>query len=392
MKKFNGLTYNHLRPKYGSGLKESNTLLAKSLPELHKPLPLVNSNIDVPDTASLIKLDVVRKLEMPFTGKGFCAIVIDTGVFEHQLLQGKVVASYSVNGNNLDTNDLHGHGTHMAGIIAARKNDYSCMSIAPDAKIISIKVTNRKSGSTTWANIYKALELALEIVQNPDKIPEGLKVGVINLSFNGLDHNTTKKHHSQHKITKMIMKLSAAGIPLVVSSGNGFEYLKQDGVGYPAYLPGVIPVGATINFPLVNLPIKSLATYSQRFEAESPFGIFEPFIKKEVHEEIIYAPGTCSISLANSNGPHKFTTASGTSVSSAIVSGCVLLLQEKSLKTRGRTLSVEEVKELLSEGSERFRNSPLQNAAGVAFNDLSIYFDRKFYDGLNILNSLNTLN
>lgn len=391
MKKFNGTAYSELRPKYGSGLKETRTILAKALPELPRPHPIANANADDTNTAELIKLDVVRKLDMPCKGKGFCAIVIDTGVFEHELLAGKIIASYSVNGDGHDTVDKHGHGTHMAGIIAADENKFTCMSVTPEAKIISIKVTKGKSGATSWANIYKALKLSLGLVQNPEKIPHGCRIGVINLSFNGLDSNITRKQHHSHKIAQMISALGEAGVPVVVSSGNGFEYLKQKGVGYPAYLPGVIPVGATYNYSFVNLPDESLAMYSQRFAPESPLPVLSFEKTKDRHQEIIYAPGVCSVSLSISNTV-KYSSLSGTSVSAAIVSGCILLLQQKSLHNRGRTLSVQEVFLNLMNGSERFRNVAGQFVAGSNRNELSVYFDRNFYDGLNILNSLNALN
>ena len=392
IEKFNGKFYAELKPRYGSGLLASGTLLAKGLPELPIPIPVTTNHVQRLNTETSIRLDEVRKnKDMSFTGLGLCAIIIDTGVFEHEMLRGKIISWHTVNEDQHDVNDLHGHGTHMAGIIAAKPNDHSCMSIAPDARIISIKVTKNGSGSTSWANIHRALELALQFVQNPEKHTHGLRVGVINLSFNALDCNTSRKSHKCHKITEVIAKLNKSGVPVVVSSGNGFEYMKKDGLGYPAYLPGVIPVGATFNFAFSRLPANSLTTYSQRYEPEAPIDFLEPSVKKEIHGKIIYAPGACSISLANSNGSHKFTTASGTSVSAAIVSACILLLQEKSLRTRRTTLSVSEIFSLLMSGSERFRNVSHPPSAAGGISVANVYFDNKFYDCLNILNSLNTL-
>src|SRR5262245_15558848 len=80
------------------------------------------------------------------TGKGLAVVVVDTGVnpqhisFQGQLLPGK---NFSTQGGADDTTDFDGHGSNVAGIIAAKRvapNEGMPTGIAPDAKIIPLKV------------------------------------------------------------------------------------------------------------------------------------------------------------------------------------------------------------------------------------------------------------
>ncbi|MBK7390649.1 MAG: S8 family serine peptidase [Bacteroidetes bacterium] len=55
-------------------------------------------------------------------------------------MRGNIRQRLSTNGNETDINDHYGHGTHMAGIIAASNSEISSIGIAPGAGIISIKL------------------------------------------------------------------------------------------------------------------------------------------------------------------------------------------------------------------------------------------------------------
>lgn len=89
-------------------------------------------------------------------GRGITVAVVDSGVDpSHQDLQGKIVGSVSclnTNGNSANCvpggADDDGHGTHVAGIIAAiANNGLGIAGVAPDASILSVKVLAKASGS-----------------------------------------------------------------------------------------------------------------------------------------------------------------------------------------------------------------------------------------------------
>ncbi|PNH33502.1 hypothetical protein BJF96_g3219 [Verticillium dahliae] len=89
----------------------------------------------------MTQVDMLR--EAGYTGKGFKIAVIDTGIdFKHPALGGcfgkGCLVSYGhdyVDGDNVEepTMDCDGHGTHVAGTIAAQSNPLGFTGVAPDA-------------------------------------------------------------------------------------------------------------------------------------------------------------------------------------------------------------------------------------------------------------------
>lgn len=114
--------------------------------------------------------------------------------------------------------DVTGHGSSVAGIIAAEKNDVGITGIAPETEIYAAKVLDDKNQapvSRVIDGIYWAI----------DK-----NVNIINMSF-GLKNNSAALH-------KAIKDAYNAGILLVAAAGNG------DDVEYPAAYEEVIAVGS----------------------------------------------------------------------------------------------------------------------------------------------------
>ena len=68
--------------------------------------------------------------------------VLDTGIdSNHEDLDGQIVAEVSfVDGASYG--DVHGHGTHIAGIIAAKNNDMGIIGVAPDSRLLNAKVAD----------------------------------------------------------------------------------------------------------------------------------------------------------------------------------------------------------------------------------------------------------
>jgi serine protease AprX len=180
------------------------------------------------------------------TGKGVDVALVDSGVVPVDGLSapGKVVygpdltEEASTPGKNLDT---YGHGTHMAGIIAGHDDAASApysgntsdfVGMAPDARIVSIKIADAK-GQTDVSQAIAAIDW---VVENQHR--NGLNIRVLNMSF-GTDATQT---YLLDPLAYAAEQAWHAGIVVVVAAGNdGNNVLRlQD----PASDPYLIAVGS----------------------------------------------------------------------------------------------------------------------------------------------------
>lgn len=104
------------------------------------------------------------------------AWVVDTGVdSRHPDLRVHKGKSTSIIDNSRGLTDGQGHGTHVAGIIGARDNDFGVVGVAPGVTIASVKVLD-DDGKGTVDNIIAGLDYAASKARSND---------VINLSLGG---------------------------------------------------------------------------------------------------------------------------------------------------------------------------------------------------------------
>ncbi|MFZ0371413.1 MAG: S8 family serine peptidase, partial [Halobacillus sp.] len=148
--------------------------------------------------------------------------VLDTGVYKyHEDLQGVVLPGYDFVNNDANPDDNHGHGTHIAGLIAANFNDRGIAGLAPETKILPVKVGDYEgkfSDSNVLSGIYYAIDQGVD---------------VINMSFGA--------YHKSAAEERALWKAYNEGIVLVAAASN-------DGIrdaSYPASYFPVISVAAT---------------------------------------------------------------------------------------------------------------------------------------------------
>ncbi|MBI4057014.1 MAG: S8 family peptidase [Elusimicrobia bacterium] len=116
--------------------------------------------------------------------------------------------------------DDHGHGTHVAGTVAAVNDKKGVAGVAPKAWLYGVKVLNA-DGSGYWSDIAKGIEWCIKN-----------KIQVINMSLGGSSGN-----ESVHETIANAVK---AGVTIVAAAGNsGYR------VGYPAAYPEAIAVSAS---------------------------------------------------------------------------------------------------------------------------------------------------
>jgi len=158
-----------------------------------------------------------------YDGRGIIISIIDTGIdLNHPDLDGQIIGGYDFVDNDDMPEDINGHGTQVAGIIAANGN---LKGIAPNSKILMYKVS--EDGESVPSNlIIKAIEKSIE--DDAD---------IINISL-GINQTNTKIDQAVNKAVKN-------NIFVVTAAGNFGPDLST--IGSPGINPNAITVGATFN-------------------------------------------------------------------------------------------------------------------------------------------------
>lgn len=97
------------------------------------------------------------------TGEGVTVAILDTGVDDaHPDLAGAVERGADYVTRNGDTRDRHGHGTHVAGIVGARKgNGQGIAGVAPGCRILSVRVLD-EDGSSGVFSVARGIKFAAD--------------------------------------------------------------------------------------------------------------------------------------------------------------------------------------------------------------------------------------
>lgn len=207
-------------------------------------------------------------------GAGVAIAVIDTGVdLTHPDLIASLLDGYNFGDGNATPQDLLGHGTKVAGIIAATlNNNIGVTGLAPEAKILPLKINAADSGTFTSVQLANAIDYA---------VSRGVQI--INLSLT-VDNQT-------QLVRDAIQNALNQGIFVVASAGN-----QGGAVAFPANMAGVIGVAS-----------------SDQSNQLAVFSNFGP-------EITIAAPGVDIFTTALGNG---YGSASGTSYSTPMVTAAI---------------------------------------------------------------------
>ncbi len=97
-------------------------------------------------------------------GEGIIVAVCDTGILaSHVDLAGQLVPGWNTASNNSDYSDIHGHGTKVAGVIAASTNNAAAVaSVAWKAKVMPIRVTDKPEGGASVSAIASCISWAAD--------------------------------------------------------------------------------------------------------------------------------------------------------------------------------------------------------------------------------------
>lgn len=250
----------------------------------------------------------LARLHRVATGKGQRVAVIDTGVSAHPSLAGRLVGGgdYLSGGSGLE--DCDGHGTAVAGIIAARPPagaPAGMSGMAPDAEVLSVRqssnvlrITDRSGARVSPGNtttLAMSIVLAVEQGATVINVSEAACVGAADAPGIG-------------DLVHAALDFAAArDVVVVAAAGNVAEEIcaGHDMVSLPGwYDEDVVAVGAT-----------------DRFDAPAAFSFRAPYVD-------VAAPGSGLHSLA-AGGGYTTEPLDGTSFSAPWVAGLAALIRER---------------------------------------------------------------
>jgi subtilisin family serine protease len=210
-----------------------------------------------------------------YTGKGIKIALLDTGIdYNHPELAPSYKGGYDFINDDSDPMDDNGHGTHVAGILAAARDGKGIIGISPNAEVYAIKVSD-KMGSGSFSGLAKGINWAIEN-----------DMDIVSMSITGKGGSRT--------LAKAVQTAYDGGLVMVAAVGNG-----KGEVLYPAAYEQVIGVGSVRKD-------NDLSTFSRTGS-----------------EVELVAPGS-GIKSAAIGG--KYRLSSGTSMATPLVTGSIALL------------------------------------------------------------------
>ncbi len=259
---------------------------------LSDSIPLINAN----DVWNLS----VNGVSINGTGETVC--VIDTGVnYNHTALGSgwgnKVIGGYDYYNDDSNPWDDHGHGTHVAGIIASTNDTYR--GVAPGADIIAMKVCSA-SGSCPDADVLAGIEWCVDNATV-------FNISVISISLGGNQYTSYCDNNTPTDQNYAVLINEAVGnnISVMIATGN-------TNVWYPTATAGIAGPACIQNATRVTATTKSDVIASYAFRHVN-------------FTDVLAAPGSSITSSYNNGG---FTSLSGTSMATPHVSGTAALLHQ----------------------------------------------------------------
>ncbi len=290
------------------------------------------------------------------TGAGSYVAVLDTGLLKNwraYFNESSVATEYAIafggGGGDQGTvstqpnkweRDQDSHGTHVTStILGFNQPTRSINGVAPDAKVIPVKVLNQ-SGSG-WSSVIAA---GIVYVANLKRGPLSNSPVVINMSLGGPSLDVIEKESIDYAI--------ASGVIVVASAGNS----GTRGMGYPGAYAPVISVAASGwtgewgDVPAPGAWWRSLDV--------SENGTTDAYITSFSSRELpgqqldVAAPGSWIVGPYQTNGQYSWYFLGGTSMASPHVAGLVALMMQKN-----RLMSQSTVEGKLKSSATAFANS-----------------------------------
>ncbi len=264
------------------------------------------------------------------TGFGARVAVLDTGIwYLHPDLIYNIDFSSSASfvPDATDFLDDEGHGTHVAGIIAAADNDWGSIGVAPDATLIGIKVLDSSgSGYQSWivSGIIHAVQVDADIIN--------MSLGGLLKKSGSLPYYTASDAAKiKNLYTHVINWAISEGTLVVCAAGNDGYDLDHlwEYIHIPSEAGNSVTVSATGPVGLQNFDnFASYSNYgSSSITLAAPGGDFTLYPAPDWHLDMVFS--------TTING---WAWMAGTSMAAPVVSGVAALVLSKFGKMKPNVL------------------------------------------------------
>lgn len=312
-----------------------------TIPPVEQPVQFQQANDFLIEVDDFLWVSRARQA-FNLSGKGLTAAVLDTGLnTAHVDFAGRIPAQRNFTadngGNPEDASDGQGHGTNVAGIIAAGGDH---IGLAPGANVIPLKVLSNNGGGS-----FQAVDQALGwVLDNRARF----NISVVCMSLGDGGNYTDDRLFSgspvHSAVQQKIRALREARVPVVIAAGNDyFKHKSKQGMSFPGIIRECVSVGAVYDADEGEFAYGSGAiAFSTRAGQITPFSQrLHPTTNRYTYTDV-FAPGA-PVTSSGILGPHGESTQHGTSQATPVVAGLILLMQEFYFRVEGEMPTVNDL-------------------------------------------------